>query len=142
MKKLEAESAAQGNNGAAGDDKSQIAMQQALNNAERIRREMEQLSRAQGPEKARTAINRAITGSSSVAIRVNRARDSSRAKVSRAARNKDRVSRVASKLIHPTGPRPARSRAAGRGDNRVAVNSRPADKGQGAAVVPMAAAMA
>ena len=47
MKKLEAESAAQGSS-ASGDDKSQIAMQQALNNAERIRREMEQLSRAEG----------------------------------------------------------------------------------------------
>jgi hypothetical protein len=48
MKKLEAESAAQGTNGAAGDDKSQIAMQQALSSAERIRREMEQLSRQPG----------------------------------------------------------------------------------------------
>src|SRR5580693_8927744 len=46
MKRLEAEAAAQG--AGAGDDKSQLAMQQALNNAERIRREMEQLSRAQG----------------------------------------------------------------------------------------------
>ncbi len=47
LKKLEAESASQGAT-AGGDDRSQMAMQQALNNTERIRREMEQLNRAQG----------------------------------------------------------------------------------------------
>ncbi len=48
LKKAEADSASAQANAGAGDDKSQIAMQQALNRAEQIRREMEQLSRAQG----------------------------------------------------------------------------------------------
>ncbi len=49
LQKLEAESAAQGMQGG-GDDKSQIAMQQALDQAERIRQEMEALARGRNQQ--------------------------------------------------------------------------------------------
>jgi len=58
LKKVEAEASSQQGNGAAGDDnKSQIAMQQALAQTEKVRREMEQLSRARGQQQGKNGQN-------------------------------------------------------------------------------------
>jgi hypothetical protein len=128
LKKLEAESAAQGMQG--GDDKSQIAMQQALNNAERIRQEMEALA---------AAVRRARTGRMAIS------RVISRPVTSKPVTSKpvtSRVVRVVSRLR--TASRAANSRvASSRVASKARDNSRPTVKARSPArSIRMAAARA